>query len=674
MNLTDCFFMDGFSMQDAMSAIEIGEPRLDSGIPTNDGTFECFDPRALLLPEELVWIIDRSFAYETEWHFGGILAHTVLTLNYVHQIFDLDLDLMSISSDPERPRELVGVVLKAFVVGLLKTCDYTWRTLQHGDMIDTEDWQSDKCDTSLLEGMQLDQAYQLLDNALMWLQYTKCLAEPWRGALVARLTLRKAVLDIIATGPMPPDGQNMRFWESLQIAKTALHQVMQAQPIPEPRAGSPARRAFDPYIARKLNTLTPIRVVPLRGTEWTWKTLDRLVSGMSEACALRVDMHMSTWQLVGNWYAWEPDRPLTLPVVRSVIASIFSRDGVHFGKYTVSWTVDRFFDESVGVSYTDIVMRVRQRWNSNNTCDFSTLANTLDRVCSEHIVSQWYNPPRRRRMMVKSLASWHEIYEMLSSFVANIDSSFYSPSRQDLWETDVLRVLPQLALKWRLEVQKEIVLSGFQLELYAAQERPFAYWYLSEILKALDDCVTTLMDLPSLKSHIPERPVYLEKVHELVVNGVLQRMATALFAITLPLVNTSASGDRQRPGFVRRYKWAFDSVYASFDTAPVCQPDYTAFQRACIAMMKNTTYNPAAELAQAKSTIEEALSRNSSMGAWASAWRNTRIKYMKNLQKAVDGLAGVPSSVADIPLLDQKRLVWDPSVHPWFPHLRQNPS
>jgi len=28
---------------------------------------------------------------------------------------------------------------------------------------------------------------------------------------------------------------------------------------------------------------------------------------------------------------------------------------------------------------------------------------------------------------------------------------------------------------------REIVLSGFQLELYTAYERPFAYWYLGRI-------------------------------------------------------------------------------------------------------------------------------------------------------------------------------------------------
>jgi hypothetical protein len=43
---------------------QIGEPRLDSGyIPPGDPK-PTFDPLAPLLPEELCWIIDRSFSYE----------------------------------------------------------------------------------------------------------------------------------------------------------------------------------------------------------------------------------------------------------------------------------------------------------------------------------------------------------------------------------------------------------------------------------------------------------------------------------------------------------------------------------------------------------------------------------------------------------------------------------
>lgn len=76
--------MDNFTLMDAMSAFEvrnryrpeqcdsdslqillqIGEPRLDSGMILEEQRRPPFDPLAPLLPEEVCWILDRSFACE----------------------------------------------------------------------------------------------------------------------------------------------------------------------------------------------------------------------------------------------------------------------------------------------------------------------------------------------------------------------------------------------------------------------------------------------------------------------------------------------------------------------------------------------------------------------------------------------------------------------------------
>lgn len=70
-----------------------------------------------------------------EWHIGNLLPHTVFTLLYVHQLADIEFDLVSSPSkknDQSRPMELVYIVLRAYVMGLLKCCDHTWRELSKG--------------------------------------------------------------------------------------------------------------------------------------------------------------------------------------------------------------------------------------------------------------------------------------------------------------------------------------------------------------------------------------------------------------------------------------------------------------------------------------------------------------------------------------------------------------
>jgi len=73
-----------------------------------------------------------------EWHMGNLLSHTVFTLLYVHRLAETEFDLVSSSNknDESRPMELVHVVLRAYVMGLLKCCDLAWRELSKGGIHD----------------------------------------------------------------------------------------------------------------------------------------------------------------------------------------------------------------------------------------------------------------------------------------------------------------------------------------------------------------------------------------------------------------------------------------------------------------------------------------------------------------------------------------------------------
>lgn len=139
---------------------KIGEPRFDSGMALMDESRPTFDPLAPLLPEEVCWIIDRSFACEVnnqthvnitcpvfilcraqmEWHSGYTLSQTIFSFLYVHSLRETDPDLISVddsrANDSLRSLELITVVLRASVFGLLKCCDLSWRELNKGNVYD----------------------------------------------------------------------------------------------------------------------------------------------------------------------------------------------------------------------------------------------------------------------------------------------------------------------------------------------------------------------------------------------------------------------------------------------------------------------------------------------------------------------------------------------------------
>ena len=53
--------------------------------------------------------------------------------------------------------------------------------------------------------------------------------------------------------------------------------------------------------------------------------------------------------------------------------------------------------------------------------------------------------------------------------------------------------LPNVVLLWRLSAIREVILSGFQLELFSLEEKPLAYWYATQVLDIHLSCLDNLL-------------------------------------------------------------------------------------------------------------------------------------------------------------------------------------
>ena len=87
-----------------------------------------------------------------------------------------------------------------------------------------------------------------------------------------------------------------QFQALVDIAREQL-ETIRIHPSPEPAAGSPAQLAFDPFIARHLNTFVPMRVLAVLTPEQTWKAIDVLLDGWHELSLLSVTNDISTWEV-----------------------------------------------------------------------------------------------------------------------------------------------------------------------------------------------------------------------------------------------------------------------------------------------------------------------------------------------------------------------------------------
>ncbi|KAJ3869867.1 Mak10 subunit, NatC N-terminal acetyltransferase-domain-containing protein [Lentinula novae-zelandiae] len=673
--------IDAFSLSDAMTATEIGEPRLDTGIQLENTERPQFDPLTPLLPEEICWIIDRSMAYETEWHASNPLAHTVFTLLYVHCLNDVDPDVLPflpmIDLDSSRPLELITVILRAYTSGLLKSCSIAWNELSKGSLLDTEDWHSDKSDVSLLEGWPVKAAIARLDTALAWLSTTT----KGSATIMARCPQNQS--------PVPSD-----YTPLLQSARHSLS-VIRAHPCESISSSSPAHAAFDPYIARQLNTFLPVRVIDVPSLEQTCDAYERLLNGWEDLAKLSKTYQISTWNQVGFHQSWF-NAPAAQPAyIRSCAQTLFY-DGIQIiHNQAQSWLVDRLFEETIGVSYHVFA----QHWGGQGSAALLDLERKIIHTIIPHIRGLWNNPARRRRFLVKSIFDWHIIYDTLCALVEGLDVS-------DNIDPVTFRTLNQFSkavVPWRLASITEVILSGFQLELYHPLERPFAYWFAAQVtdvhLNYLDVLLNGMAGVVPQES--PSRKEMQFQQHFLVA---LQAMSMAMFVSLirgLPPNTIFDQWEQLRANLHRRYKWSFKTAYDMCDFEPVVlEPDFTQFLREVHVIQdlgrergqsqdnaRNIKVNdqryslrsPSEYFELAQRLLQTLISTNNT-GTLNGNWGHDRMKLLRGMSEACQELRPYldesSSDAGDTSQISVTKLDWTRSSPnsafktPWFPSVR----
>ncbi|EIM82360.1 Mak10-domain-containing protein [Stereum hirsutum FP-91666 SS1] len=695
---------DGFTLLDSMSAIEIGEPRMDSGVILEEETkrppFKPLDP---LLPSELCYILDRTFACEMEWHTGTTLTQTIYTFLYIYHYDELDPEILPYipldQRDPARPMELVTLVLRSAVAGFMKCCDMVWRELNKGKVFDTEDWQSEKGGGSLMEGLPVRRALAQLDDACTWISDQTSHGLSWKEPLLHRMELRNILLELFS---LDPTLDRLRYQRHLAQARHHLHEIRYrpSPPAPssssspsDPSSESPALHAFDPYITRRLNSYMPLKVLELPEMEETWKRVERLLDGLEEVCEMVGVGNLMTWKIVGNIHArTRPTSQPQTPYLRSLIQSVYFDDFRILGALPPRWAVDCFFVERLGVSYDTIVDVLARRWVGGAGMPLKDLEGKLIRLLTKRIQIAWYNPPRRRRALCNSLLDWHVVYDLLQHMSLCVTTT-------DTADLTLLLLLPKLALLWRLETILDVILSGFELDLYVADERPFAYWYALRTVEAALEIVGELREVviegSVALSELEFQARYLEGLRDL---------CRGMFVLTLPQL--SYTPERMHLNLLKRYKWAFLPQYGVITAKPVGHPDLRAFLDACAGVLADETYNPSAAFKSAHETLlklggegdDETGSRGGSgsgsdsgsgSGAdtgtgvsegsvfggigvgvgWAGRWSDERMKFVQTLATTASRLSEIaPSTLEELAAFNHSAsLVWNKTKPCWFP-------
>jgi hypothetical protein len=87
-----------------------------------------------------------------------------------------------------------------------------------------------------------------------------------------------------------------RYQAHLNLALEQLR-IIRSLPYLHPAPGSPASFAFDPYIARRLNTFGPLRTHELPTQERVWEMLEGFLNDCDELRLMCSTTSIATWEV-----------------------------------------------------------------------------------------------------------------------------------------------------------------------------------------------------------------------------------------------------------------------------------------------------------------------------------------------------------------------------------------
>eukprot|EP01105_Mastigella_eilhardi_P020490 TRINITY_DN4886_c0_g1_i2.p1 TRINITY_DN4886_c0_g1~~TRINITY_DN4886_c0_g1_i2.p1 ORF type:complete len:594 (+),score=165.07 TRINITY_DN4886_c0_g1_i2:31-1782(+) len=275
-----------FTLRDSMSATEIMDPKMDTGLGAAFvNTYEEHvaagtmpDTSKFSLPQVLA-IMDRLLQCEAAWYDGHPLVYTLYTCYSVHQ-----------------PKEIANPWLRDYVISLLKTADNVRNIVASAQINEEEDFCTGLSGFGELNVAvtwdELNAALSVADKQLS--AAVKCMT-PVAGcedaqiisAVLARLQFRKALITLY-------NGLKKR---NVTILKKAAEEAQQKLELVKQSCTELVKcdvppYTFEPKIARRLLMPTSVRQITLPSLADALEAISLQIANIVKACNIPINVNM----------------------------------------------------------------------------------------------------------------------------------------------------------------------------------------------------------------------------------------------------------------------------------------------------------------------------------------------------------------------------------------------
>ncbi|EGX93378.1 amino-acid N-acetyltransferase subunit Mak10, putative [Cordyceps militaris CM01] len=503
---------DGFfTLFESVSALEIMDPKMDSGCVAPGEKFEEeYDVSRKLLPEEVLGIIDELVCHEISWHLGYPLAQTLFTSVYVEALSMPDPANIGEahfvrSGTSGSNTEPMLQILRAYCLGMLKACSHVNEHIKLEHFYEEEDFVTNTYNRTLLRNISTRNIHSALREAegLLGLLKDEVSSDILQG-LSARLSLRRIFLEATESLEMTQDlTKTQAPWiEAANVLPIIEKTHILARSVDE---------AFSAKLQRKLASTMPPRPIVQLDFKEAFAHLSRMFEDGAEV--VNVLKYTDSQCLLTFISTFQAKKPQPLVFVRTLLQSFLFNEMQVLGRMSIRQLLDddlsiltlpaspllaRSNDDIEVVHDVRFVMSqqtelFRQRAAQPFVDILRTFCQNRCRVRRTlcHLVNEWENLQFDAEDIDQLLQVKTKERPIL------LEPSMMSSSDQTIESYSL--PLSSWTYLYKLRLMEMIVQLGFELGVYQPDEHLGMYWYLSYLAK------TRLQHVERIKSFIIHR-------------------------------------------------------------------------------------------------------------------------------------------------------------------------
>ncbi|PYI36932.1 Mak10-domain-containing protein [Aspergillus indologenus CBS 114.80] len=543
-----------FTLFEAVGALEIMDSKMDSGYlgPGENhaqALEDDYDLMRELAPEEVLGIMDELLCHEMAWHMGHPLSQTLFTSLYLDRLlWPVPKTLENAhfgrgqSQSNEKVPDMVHVVLRAYCLALVKSCDFVHARVTTEYYFEEEDFVTQLYNRTLLSQFDSKHFHDLLDNAIRWVdEHTDMLSEKVAEAIRARLLFRREFLwgleqdvEVIETR------STAQFLSCLSHLDFLGKSAVLGKEVPE---------SFSCKIQRKLASTVPPRPMVKISFEDALAHLRRLCQDAVDLLEILdyrgpYNLKVVIWTLLSR-------KPQPSVYIRSLVQSLIVSNRTILGAVPVKQFLYDELEQIVlpssillQASADEIEVPSDPRFQIAQHMDVFT--KRFSQPFVDTFRSACLNRCRIRRTVCHTLVDWDNLQMEAEDLDEQLRTLSNEPPLQLAnGDTTYSYPLSSWAYHHKLSQFRLILQLGFELSIYAPEELPGMYWYLSHIcsthLGHIDRIRTftvatakrNLADLAAKKRDAFERHAVLQQSIRLLERMTTQIVAVDAFAISL---------------------------------------------------------------------------------------------------------------------------------------------